>query len=42
MEFIVKGIEDKKNKEIAQLREQISAEMRLENDLNIKKIVNFK
>lgn len=37
MEFIVKGIEDKKNKEITQLRQQ----MRLENELTMKKIVHL-
>lgn len=42
MEFIVKGIEDKKNQEISQLRKQITSEFRFKNQMHIQKIVIFK
>lgn len=40
MELIVKGVEEKKNKEIAQLRDEIEAEIRSEWDVYASKMVN--
>uniref|UniRef100_A0A915D3G6 Autophagy-related protein 11 C-terminal domain-containing protein n=1 Tax=Ditylenchus dipsaci TaxID=166011 RepID=A0A915D3G6_9BILA len=38
MAFIVKGVEEKKNKEIALLRDEIESELRLQSDIYIKKM----
>lgn len=40
MEFIVKGVEEKKNKELQTMRQEIEVEMRQESELYIKKLVN--
>lgn len=41
MEFIVKGLEEKKNKELQTLRQEIETESRQEFELYIKKLVSL-
>src|SRR3954454_22647729 len=40
MELIVKGVEEKKNKEIAQLRDEIESELRADWEVYTNKMVN--